>query len=241
MKNIDISLTKHFYRGNNSYCVLWKSNGLPGQREFASNSEAQSFVNELKNENGGKLPEVASEDTLSKKTEDLLQQLNTTPAVLNAFLEELTKKTQHSFEKWQEYVDQSIDIRIKATKLAFNQAMTADDYLEKLKSLGDASIDSVITVYSEHHKVQAETREILDDYIGKLRLHEGDEDEVEFVERKVSRFLESFEFNIFSVEDADVLRYLSAQKGSSAARSRLEEIVFDFKAFAEKCAPEVAA
>jgi hypothetical protein len=109
--------------------------------------------------------------------------------------------------------------------------VSLDEYFAKLESLGDASLDEVIEIYLEHTKAQQITQGLVGSYIDKLRLEESDEDEVEFVELKLTRFLEAFHFNVLYIEADDLLNFIEAQKGSIAAKKRLEEIVFDFKSF----------
>lgn len=233
MQNSEIQLNKRSYRGMNNFTVSWKANGFPDQKDFDTENLALAFINELK-------AEVGVSDWTST-TEKLLTQLEATPEDLNTFLQDLTTKTKNGFIKWQEYVQQSIELRIKLSTLAINESVSAENYIKKLSAFGDTPLDEVISIYQEHTKNQKATKDILEAYLERIQLEEADEDEVDFIKRKLTRFLEAFNFNILAVEDADVIAYVQVQKGSNNAKIRLNEIIVEFKSFADKADSKTSA
>ncbi len=232
--NTEIVTHKRAYRGNNSFHVSWKSNGFPDQRDFDSRTEAEAFIAKLKAENQTKAtPPPVTKEGWSEQTKTLLSVLHASPEDLNAFLERLAATTKHGFAKWEEYTQHSNQIRIKFYQLAFAQSLSAEAYLEKLEKIGKNPIDEILDVYEAHNTARRETKETLERYIKKLSEEEGDEDEVTFVSMKIERFLESFKYNIFKVEEDDITNYISEQKGSDNAKARLADMLLDFKTFSE--------
>jgi len=227
MKITDVTVKTRSYRGNTNYTVEWKADGFPDQCDFKTEGEAKQYADSLIKKSQDSSSEAA-------RTAALIADLNTSHADLNKFLASLKGKATQGLEKWLAYVEKSVATRESLNALAFDQSLTAEAYIGKLAVFKGIDIDKVHEVYKSYTAGQRQTEEYLGEFMDTIRLEEGDEDEVEFIERKLRRFLESVEFNISVVENDTISSYLDTQKGSVNVKSRLLDIIVEFKSFADK-------
>ncbi len=230
IKNTDVVVRKRSYRGNTSYTVEWKADGVNDQSDFDTEQAANSFARSLQQP----ITPTTSTPTWHDRTEVILEELKITPEELNSFLADLMQKAPNGLKKWLSYINESVSTKEKLNTLALDQSMSAEDYLEKLLLFKGADLDKVHQVYDSYMERQRSTEQCLVEFLDRIRAEEEDEDEVEFTERKLRRFLKAFDMDVDKIEDDSLETYIKDQKGSESVKARLLETLMDFKHFADE-------
>lgn len=216
------------YRGTRFFTAKWEAHdGVEHSKEFDDEQEAQSFLDSL----------TAQEPASAVEDQDILlhslRRLESTPFEFAALVDDIANEGYQSLSDYVSARDTLCNQCQRWEALGSKLGLSADMLYQKVFEILTAgiSVQQIDQLVRNEARVKQQTEQALKGYIQNFLNQNQDLDEADLAEKRLRRFLESFDASISDCSEDDVDAWMKQQPGSSASKMRYQETIDDFMSY----------
>lgn len=227
MNNMKIS--SRSYRGTITYILSYDDETGSHSQEFDSELEAQRHARSIKDEANQDGEFQANKAAIGER----LAQLNASEEALLKHLDSLIDANVTDLVAFHSSTNSAVACYQSIEAMLPDNA---EDPVELVRRLGNlfaqgATIDSLEAAYEKSTRAKRVAEQALAEYLADMMEVSGDEDECEFAEKKLRRFLVGLDYEIEGIEVETIKDWMEGQAGSAMSKANFHDIIDQFLIF----------